>query len=126
VKGCGRLHTSRFYKEQWHPDERIYWRLVREYEAHTVYLGLAAVEATKAANYVCMLVRRHLDPTFRLKQGMLTTDPDYSEDSGAASVRRPEYTREQLKSGKRLIDPRVLRKRAEDVAKEEYPDKLMG
>ena len=64
------LETKRIYQiEEWNP--RLYDRLLKRYEFHVDLLHDLTCEMTRAANYVCDKVRRNLDKSFRIEQGVL-------------------------------------------------------
>jgi hypothetical protein len=64
------LSTEPFYKiEEWNPQG--YARLLRKFEFHVDLVHDLTCEMTRAANYVCDMVRGNLDRTFRIEQGVL-------------------------------------------------------
>lgn len=69
--------TEKFYKiDDWNPD--LYQRLAIEYDWHVHVVYDLTCELTRAANLVSDMVRRHLLPTFMLREGvaLITTGPD--------------------------------------------------
>jgi hypothetical protein len=63
------LETCKFYKsDKWLPQEE-YGRGLDQYEFHVDLLQDLMLELTRAANYVCDLVRQFISPSFRLKEG---------------------------------------------------------
>ena len=64
------------------------------YEYHVELVEDLMVELTRAANYLCDIVRKHLDPTFRLAQGALIIDLGMCMDMKWHSI-RAEYRREE-------------------------------
>ncbi len=66
----GELHTEKFYKiDEW--DEARYHRLLRRYEFHVDLVQDLTCELTRAANLVADKVREHLDPSYRISEGVL-------------------------------------------------------
>jgi hypothetical protein len=64
------LRTLKFYKiPEW--NEARYHRLLEQYERHVALVQDYVLELTRAANFVCDLVRQHLDPSFRMREGVL-------------------------------------------------------
>lgn len=67
--GDDRWRTKKFYRiDDWNPE--LYQRLVVQYDEHVALLGDLILELTRAANYVCDMVRCHLIHSFRLKEGV--------------------------------------------------------
>ena len=94
----GNLGTKKFYQiERWDPPR--YERLSSEYDFHTELVEDLALELTRAANYVCDLVRRRLDWNFRLAEGVLTVE------SGMYMDFTYHYFRPEYRSGERTSAP---------------------
>lgn len=92
----GTLHTEKFYKiDEWNPKRYAY--LASKYDFQIDLVEDLALELTRAANYICDLVRRHLDPAFRLAEGVLVVDSGPYMDLTFHSF-RPEYLGEERKS----------------------------
>jgi hypothetical protein len=92
----GTLHTEKFYKiDEWNPERYAY--LASKYDFQIDLVEDLALELTRAANYICDLVRRHLDPAFRLSEGVLVLDSGPYMDLTFHSF-RPEYVGEERKS----------------------------
>jgi hypothetical protein len=90
------LETEKFYKiDEWNPERYAY--LLAKYEFQIELVEDLALELTRAANYISDLVRRHLDPTFRLAEGVLTLTSGMYMDFTYHSF-RPEYRGKERKS----------------------------
>lgn len=64
--------TERFYKiDEWDPAR--YKILFDKFEEHVDLVQDLVLELTRAANFVCDMVRQHLIRTFRLKEGVILT-----------------------------------------------------
>jgi len=91
--GADRLGTEKFYKiREWDPPRYKYLG-----DKYDFYLGLVEdlmLELTRAANYICDLVRRHLDPGFRLAEGVLIVETGMYMDFTYHSI-RTEYRKEE-------------------------------
>jgi len=62
------LFTRKFYRiSEWDPER--YDRLFQEFTFHVDLVMDLMLELTRAANYICDLVRQYLDPMFRLNEG---------------------------------------------------------
>lgn len=67
------LWTRKFYHiDEW--NEKKYERLSREYLFHVKLVEDLLLELTRAANYICDKVRQFIDPTFRLKEGIIIVE----------------------------------------------------
>ncbi len=64
--------TEKFYKTSGWLEQEEFRRSVDAYEFHTDVIRDLTLELTRAANYVCDLVRQHLSPAYRLQEGRLT------------------------------------------------------
>ena len=63
-------HTERFYRiKEWNP--KRYHELVDHYETHVDLVNDLVLELTRAANFICDIVRATLEPSYRLKEGVL-------------------------------------------------------
>jgi hypothetical protein len=83
------LITAKFYKiNQW--DEKLYKELGDRYDRHVDLIQDLVLELTRAANYVCDMVRLELFQSFRLQEGALLVErgPDMSLRT---QILRPEY-----------------------------------
>jgi HNH endonuclease len=83
------LYTERFYKIQEYDPER-YNYLSSKYDFYVELVEDLMLELTRAANYICDLVRKHLDPSFRLAEGVLIIDAGLYMDMSYHSL-RAEY-----------------------------------
>lgn len=69
----GVLTTCRFYKLRvW--DKNTYDELAHEYGFHCALIEDLVLELTRAANYLCDMVREHLFPGFRVQDGALLVE----------------------------------------------------
>jgi len=64
------IYTEKFYKIQWHEQER-YDKLSKQYESHVDLVCDLFFELTRAANYICDRVRENIFPDYRLEEGVL-------------------------------------------------------
>jgi hypothetical protein len=64
------LETKRFYKISEY-NEKLYHRLLNEYNEHELLVNDLFFELTRAANYICDKVRECVDDSFRMKEGAL-------------------------------------------------------
>lgn len=64
------LRTRKFYQiSEWNPP--LYNELSKQYEDHVHLVEDLVLELTRGANYICDMVRVYLDPTYRIKDGLL-------------------------------------------------------
>lgn len=63
-------YTEKFYKLKWHKDQEVYRRLSKQYTFHVLLVEDLVIELTRATNYICQLVRKYVDNSFRLKEGL--------------------------------------------------------
>lgn len=110
VVGKDHMVTERFYKLIWHEDQSVYESLIVDYETHLGLIELLVYEATCAANYVCLVTRQLLDPSFRLKEGVLVIH------NGEGETKRLEYSPEILKAGALFPGVSSLEKRSRERA----------
>ncbi len=83
------LHTTRFYQiGEWDPER--YDELAEQYEEHCDFVRDLTLELTRSANLVCDSVRRSLDPSFRVTEGVLLVQSGPHEDF-TFRTRRIEY-----------------------------------
>lgn len=82
-------HTKRFYRiEEWNPN--LYDKLLDRYERHVELVNDLVLELTRAANLICAVVRETIEPSFRLREGvLLVTSGPYSDMRFV--TRRSEY-----------------------------------
>jgi hypothetical protein len=83
-----KLFTEKFYHRARVNSE--YNRLSHEYDLHVDLVEDLALELTRAANYVCDQVRRFVDHSFRLNQGVLLIQSGMDEELNV-STHRVEY-----------------------------------
>ncbi len=70
--------TEQFYRsENYNPDYR---QQVDAYESHVYLLQDLILELTRAANYICDRVRQFIDPTYRLREGVLIVQSGLHSD----------------------------------------------
>jgi hypothetical protein len=92
------LETEKFYQiREWNPE--LYQYLNDKYNYYVELIEDLVLELTRAANYVCDLVRQHLDPGFRLVEGALVVDTGMYADFTVHTL-RAEY-----RSGERVTAP---------------------
>lgn len=89
IERDGRLVTERFYKVRNFDHDR-YHQLVRQYEFHVALVHDLMLELTRSANYVCDRIRKFIEPTFRLREGVLIVQSGMHSDMSNHS-HRPEY-----------------------------------
>lgn len=88
IEKNGRLMTEQFYRsEHYNPD---YHKQADEYEFHVYLLQDLILELTRAANYICDRVRQFIDPTYRLREGVLMVQSGMHSD-WSYHHHRPEY-----------------------------------
>jgi hypothetical protein len=88
------LQTEKFYKiSEWNP--ALYKYLGDKYEFYVDLVEDLMLELTRAANYLCNVVRRYLDPSFRLAEGVLIVESGMYMDFTYRSI-RAEYRKEEL------------------------------
>lgn len=88
--------TDKFYHiSQW--DTELYDKLLLEFRNHVNLVNDMVLEMTRAANYVCDMVRQYIAPGFRIEEGMLVvvTGPNMEL---AYDTLRPEYRGEDRKT----------------------------
>ncbi len=88
--------TIKFYKLDWHEQER-YNKLAKEYDFHVALVMDLMIELTRAANYVCDMVRADLMPSFRLEEGILLVSHGPDENFSYQTI-RPEYRHSERSS----------------------------
>ncbi len=64
-------YTEKFYKLEWHDDKGKYDRLAKQYDFHVSLVEDLIIELTRASNYICDLIRKYIDSSFRLNKGFL-------------------------------------------------------
>lgn len=64
------VETIRFYRIEDYNEER-YHRLLKQFNFHVDLLHDLVFELTRAGNLVCDIVRREIDSTFRIEEGVL-------------------------------------------------------
>lgn len=80
------LRTRKFYKlKEW--DEELYAKLGKQYDEHKYILADLAVELTRAANYVCDLMRKYVYRYYRMDEGLLVVQAGTFMDGIDRSVR---------------------------------------
>ncbi len=62
--------TEKFYHiNEWNPER--YEALSKKYHFHVFLVEDLMIELTRAANYICDNVRKYIDPSFRINEGLL-------------------------------------------------------
>ena len=88
-----KLRTEKFYKiREWDTDRYNY--LAAKYEYYVDLVKDLMLELTRAANYICDLVRLYFDPGFRLAEGVLVVDGGLYMDLKYYTF-RVEYSKEE-------------------------------
>lgn len=89
------LVIRQFYKiDQWDPE--LYGKLLKKYECHVDLVQDLMLELSRAANWVCDEVRRHLTPSYRLEHGRLAVE--YGPTTDLKMHRRiPQYSARELR-----------------------------
>jgi hypothetical protein len=88
VEKRGGLMTEQFYRTaNYNPN---YDQQVDEYEFHVYLLQDLMLELTRAANFICDRVRQFIDPTYRLREGVLMVQSGLHRDM-SYHFHRPEY-----------------------------------
>lgn len=87
--------TEKFYKiDRW--DDELYSRLHKEYEYHVYLVEDLMIELTRAANYICDIVREQFQPDYRIDKGyaLITYGPcmDFSFKTRAVKYQEQECT----------------------------------
>lgn len=67
------LSTTKFYHNA-KPGTDAERRAFKQFEFHVALVQDLTLELTRAANFVCDAVRQSLDPSFRLREGVLTVE----------------------------------------------------
>jgi hypothetical protein len=89
----GLWETEKFYKlDHWDPS--LYSELSDDFDEHVDLVQDLTLEMTRAANYVCDLVRKHLVPAFRMREGVLLVQGGPYMDLTFKSY-RVEYGRDE-------------------------------
>lgn len=86
----GWYRTEKFYKIKPY-DHEVADRLLAEYEVHVILVDNLVYEMTRAANLICDLTRKHIDPSYRLAEGkLLSYDkcPEYREGESYPGLER--------------------------------------
>jgi hypothetical protein len=87
------VRTRKLYKiNEW--NEELYAKLVKQYDEHRNLLSDFALELTRAANYICDLMRKHVYRGFRIKEGLLVAQTGICMD-GVDRTARVAYSAEE-------------------------------
>ena len=90
--------TVKFYKAR--GEERdLYNKLGEAYDFHVDLVEDLMLELTRAANYICERIRQFIDPTFRLKEGVILVE------SGPTSTLSYNLFRPRYHGGERTLRP---------------------
>jgi len=76
----------KFYSLTWHEDQSVYHRLLKEYKAWVFEFSFWLWIATKAANWICEVVRKGINPMFFAIEGRFVSCGGIGGDS------IPEFT----------------------------------
>jgi hypothetical protein len=87
--------TVKFYQiDEWNPE--LHRKLSRDYEAHVGLIEDLTLELTRAASYICDMVRESLMRGYRIKEGVLLVQAgpysDFSWRTYRVEYRGPERT----------------------------------
>lgn len=94
----GNYVTEKFYKiDLW--DEKIYNKLLKEYDFHVDLVQDLTLELTRAANYICDKIRKFIKKDFRLEDGKLLVTYGPCSDFTFKTI-CPEYRNEE-----RILEP---------------------
>ena len=90
------IETEKFYKSEPFPPD-VYRKLVNDFEFHVALIEDLLAEMTRAANYVCDKIRESIDPSYRLREGVLLitrgpSSPDFSFTHMRLEYRAAERT----------------------------------
>jgi hypothetical protein len=90
------LRTRKFYKSDDWLSEEEYSKGIDRYQFHLDLLEDLMLELTRAANYICDLVRKYISPVFRLNEGRVLVRtglfPDLRERTIVAQYQQVECT----------------------------------
>lgn len=80
------VRTRKFYKiDEWNPE--LYDKLGKQYDEHKRLLADLALELTRAANYICDLMRAHVHRLYRIHEGLLVAETGTWMDGVDRTVR---------------------------------------
>lgn len=82
-------YTEKFYHID-HWDTELYDKLLLEFQKHVNLVEDLVLELTRAANYVCDMVRKYVDSNFRIKEGKIVVVTGPNIDLSYDTL-RPEY-----------------------------------
>lgn len=95
-------HTVKFHKNEWHEDQKVYHKLYEEYEFHVLLVQDFVLELTRSVNCLCDLIRRDIDPIFRINEGkVIVQTGDFLDENMEISshILYPTYSSNQLYQG---------------------------
>lgn len=85
-RSSGDFVTRQFYRiDDW--DEDRYHRLREQYDFHVDIVRDLVLELTRSTNLICDVVRRSLDPSFRMAEGILLVGIGPVDDLSFRSIR---------------------------------------
>lgn len=96
-KSSDMYFTQKFYTLKWHDDKAVYDRLLKQYTHHVFLVEDLMIELTRAANHICNMVRKYIDSSFRLKEGLLILEIGPFMDMSYRQY-RVNYSSEELKN----------------------------
>lgn len=97
IKHSTLYYTEKFYSLKWHDDQKIYRRLREQYMFHVFLVEDLMIELTRAANHICNMVRKYIDKSFRLKEGLITFEIGPFSDMSYRQ-HRANYSWEELQN----------------------------
>lgn len=89
------FRTEKFYKVQM-VKQGIYDKLLEEYNFHVDLVQDLTLELTRAANYICDRIRQFIDPTFRLKEGIILVSYGPTSSMSFETIRTRYYGNERI------------------------------
>lgn len=88
--------TEKFYNSiNW--DEKHYNNLTKKYDFHVFLVQDLMIELTRAANYICDNIRKYIDHSFRLEEGLLIIEMGPFIDMEYKSYRTEYKLAERIK-----------------------------
>lgn len=105
-KSSGWYYTEKFYSREWHDQQSVYDKLFKQYQFHVFLVEDLVIELTRAINYICQIIRKYIDYTFRLTDGIVIIEiGPFGMDF--------EYRQYRVKYSKNDLKERILYKNIE-------------